>query len=249
MCWRGPASVSLLVVPGVQFRRRRLGKKRNVCIDQDIEPPNLGFAICSAARDWRRVSIWAGNDQVEGFFRLDARNVPRAGGVSYRSANRHLTPANEVIALPELALPEAGANANKKTAPLFKRTLLWRFAWQGASGFSLRTFCPARACGCLCCQLQLLPIAAPSPAPCERNLPSTFATIDVCFHWQSLVSALRSAASTGRAWCRHWTRSCSLGAVAPNPRWCQLASLSTTALAASPLFETRTGPTKLLSVG
>ena len=57
MCWRGPASVSLLVVPGMQFRRRRLGKKRNVCIDQDIEPPNLGFAICSAARDWRRVLV------------------------------------------------------------------------------------------------------------------------------------------------------------------------------------------------
>ena len=184
MCWRGPASVSLLVVPGMQFRRRRLGKKRNVCIDQDIEPPNLGFAICSAARDWRRVLV-SPPVRVHGvagpemnrwkdffFFRLDARNVPRAGGVSYRSANRHLTPANEVIALPELALPEAGANANKKTAPLFKRTLLWRFAWQGASGFSLRTCCPARACGCLCCQLQLLPIAAPLPAPCKRNLPT-----------------------------------------------------------------------------
>ena len=130
MCWRGPASVSLLVVPGMQFRRRRLGKKRNVCIDQDIEPPNLGFAICSAARDWRRVLV-SPPVRVHGvagpemnrwkdffFFRLDARNVPRAGGVSYRSANRHLTPANEVIALPELALPEAGANANKKCSAI-----------------------------------------------------------------------------------------------------------------------------------
>ena len=138
----------------------------------------------------------------------------------------------------------------QKTAPLFKRTLLGRFAWQGASWFSLRTSCPARACGCLSCQLQLPPIAASEPAPCEGNLPTTrFAAIDACFHWQSLVSALRSAASKGRAWCRHWTRSCSLGAVAPNPCWCQLASLSTTSFAKTPLFGTRIGPTKLPSVG